>query len=615
MKRLEHRLSSSSIRDDDSVMENSRQESPRMIVFFSLFGWIVTGYAFFTLIIFSNSIGNAFFHSDNESDMHYVMFGIIALTLLARFGGGLVFGRLSDIRGRLYVIKIVLISITVLTFVSLFFPFYDKNVEFVPILFIISRILIGFFTGGLWPTGGVYALEQLQDFYRKSKNYTPRNNWFFPHSSCSTKIKTLGWQSAWIQSGFQWAILLEETVKLGLIQFSSSVPSLPGNPLISDASFASHWVIVSGLGVAIGLVGIWLSFRMNESRVWERKVKDYYKLWPKKILTSHPSFDFRTDAKDPKLHKKIVNLWLIMAGVMYLFYSTMAIITGYFPRSDYIVDICPSNGGAYCNWVFGALMFVIISLAAHILPGQHLTKLWNETTRGSKAWDSFDPDVKNRGFFRRAKNFWQIFWNPSFFYRYLIRLDIRFFRGIRLITRDSNRDDHENNHINEIDKKFMEKCYKNKDLLIILTHAYLVLWPSLALLAFFFFIFLSLGNTDIPFHIGEIDNTIIREGLGLFIYASAFFLIAYILFIVTSTWSIIPSILSSMFPVERRNFWTSAIYTGGVVVGFAAPFVSIQIIQQYDHVWLLLPLIFGAISIVVGARSLIMENPFRPGDF
>ena len=97
-------------------------------------------------------------------------------------------------------------------------------------------------------------------------------------------------------------------------------------------------------------------------------------------------------------------------------------------------------------------------------------------------------------------------------------------------------------------------------------------------------------------------------------YVGIWIVIATLLFIVTSTWAIIPSILASMFAVPRRNFWTSTIYTGGTIVGFAAPFVSIQIIQQFDHVWLMIPFVLGALSIVMGSRSLIIDNPDRPGD-
>jgi len=602
----------------ENILQNSFFESPRMVVFFSLFGWVVAGYAFFTLIIFSGSIGNYLFHTDNPADIHYVMFGLIALTLLARFAGGLFFGRLGDTHGRLHVMRIVLFSLTILMAISLFLPMPNNNMEFVPIFFIITRILIGFLTGGLWPTGGVYALEKIQHFHHTHRKPIKfRFKKIFPASNDRTKIKTLGWQSAWVQSGFQWAILIEESIKIFLIQNTTYVDSILGSDYsFSDPIFVSNWVFVSLIGICLGVIGTILAFFMNESSIWEKRMKkideNYAESSVKTGETPYPLV-IKNDAQDPKNHKKIVNLWLIMAGVMYLFYSTMAIIPGYFPRSDYIVEVCTADSLIPCNWIFGALTFIFISLAAHILPGQHLTKLWNDNVRGhhSSKWTDAHPEIKKaydlddksaKSILNRLKYRWRIFWNPSFFYRVAMRMDIKFLPMLNKFTRY------------ELDrKKFIGNSYENKDLLIILTHAYMALYPALILLVLFFVVFLMYGSTDLTTVMVD-ENKHYEDSLRFILYALSFLTVAFILFVVTSTWSIIPSTLSSMFPIARRNFWTSSIYTGGTIVGFAAPFVSIQIIQQYDHVWLLLPLIFGAISIIVGSRSLIMENLHRPGD-
>ena len=576
---------------------DGRFNSPFYIVFFSLFGWIVAGYAFFMLIKFKDVIGNYFFHTDNPADIHYVIFGIIALSLLARFVGGMVFGRMSDKKGRLFVIRIVLISITLLVIFSIPLSWENSKIEsMVPIFFIVTRVLIGFFTGGLWPTGGVYALEKLQHYYENNpkttsdkqldqeKNITSSKkiiDFILPHSNNSTQIKTLGWQSSWIQSGFQWSILLEVL----LLYFF----------LHTNMEFTQIWEIISGIGVILGIIGIWWSLKMKESEQWvkmNKKIKNYDL---KRI------FDIKIDSQNEIQRKTIVNLWLIMAGVMYLFYSTMAIIGGYFPRSDYLENMCTEQSLIQCNWAFGAITFTIISLAAHIVPGHHLTRLWNITFKDFRDNNS---EWRSYGILEKIRKFvGHVFWRPSKLYPILLELDIK---RLPFFNRFTN------------EKYFIEKAASNRDSVIILSHAYLALYCALMILGFFFVVYLISGETTlIASTPSEEPINIILMGI---VYAMALIIIGFILFVVTSTWSIIPSMLSSMFPIARRNFWTSAIYTGGTIVGFAAPFVSIQIIQQYDHVWLLIPLILGCISIVIGARSIITSSSEieelnrRPGD-
>lgn len=597
-------------------------ESPRWIVFFSMFGWFVTGYAFFTLIVFTDPIGNHFFHTDNPSDTQYIVFGIIAITLLARFAGGIVLGRLGDTHGRLFVIRISLISITVLTLVSALFPFSKVNIELVPIFFLLSRILIGFFTGGLWPTGGVYALEKIQQYnadakleeYKKEHRVkTLLKKYLFPSikdsgkkSKDSNMIKKFGWQSSWIQTGFHFAIFMELMLKISFINspdyfrdvtkllseyFTLNLTSLVSLP------FETQWFVISLAGGIIGTISILLSMKMSKSKIWFEKREKIRSDREKKKIHKQNSDEFFTyphclrfdeqdikqDAQKPLPHKMIVNLWLIMAGVMYLFYSTMAMITGYFPRSDYLVSLC---NWEYCHWVYGSFVFIMVALAAHLIPGRHLSDLWNDP----------NPDIGPVSIFNTLRNFFK----PAMFYNFLIRYDLILWlkrRFPKFIGKTESEDELFCNY------------EKNKDLQIILTHGYIALYMAIFALIVFSSIFLVFGHTNL------IDNNFVQDSITMSVlYYVIFAFIVILLFVVISTWSIIPSTLSSMFPIARRNFWTSSIYTGGVIVGFAAPFVSIQIIQQYDHVWLLLPLIFGCISIIVGSRSLITSNPNRPGD-
>ena len=541
---------------------NEKLDGPFSIVFFTILSWAIVGYAFFQLIVFADPLGKAFFYSDNPNDIHYVIFGVIALSLLARFVGGMFFGKMSDMIGRLKTIRVVLISLLFLLVGTVFLFEYTLHLELLPIFFIISRILIGFFTGGIWPSGAVYAVEKLQYYYNKKEEKTYVNRLarvIFPSfqenktnspvkNKIEKKIKHLGWQAAWIQSGFHWAIFLE-----GLLLYYF---------LFMPNSFEEFWPTISWTGVILTGFGCLLTFFMKESKIWEE------------IRNKFPKhFSIKLDVIKKEDQKKIVNLWLITAGIMYLFYSTMGIITGYFPRSDYLVSFCTDE--IPCNLLYGGISFVLVALIAHLVPGTHLTNVWSDDKHGQ--------DGKIKGAFRR-------FFGSSKFYVGCIRLD-PIIRCKRIVP-------------HSLQDKFKKNAKENRDLLIILSHGYMSLYIAISIIVFFFLVFLLSPSTDLA-----------EQSKGYFwMYVGVWIVIVTLLFIVTSTWAIIPSILASMFAVPRRNFWTSTIYTGGTIVGFAAPFVSMQIIQQFDHVWLMIPFILGALSIVIGSRSLIMDNPSRPGD-
>jgi hypothetical protein len=318
----------------------------------------------------------------------------------------------------------------------------------------------------------------------------------------------------------------------------------------------SQWSIISIIGVSLGIFAIIVSRKMSESEQWQKR---------RTKIETPKDLDLYQDVHNKETRKKIINLWLIMAGVMYLFYATMGIIGGYYTRSDFLVTECT---GWCIESLFHPVWITLISLIAHIVPGHFLSRSkWNDKSKNSR-------------FF-------------SYVY-FLERLDIL----VLLKKRKKYVDD----------GNVMAKSHNNVDARIILVHGYLVLYASVFFAIFFFVVFLISGTTQL---ISPYANW---SWINYLVYPIIWIFTVSVLFVVTSTWSIIPSILSSSFPVERRNFWVSTIYTGGVIVGFAAPFVSIQIIQQYDHTWLLVPLILGTISIVIGARSFIIDDLKRPGD-
>ena len=209
--------------------------------------------------------------------------------------------------------------------------------------------------------------------------------------------------------------------------------------------------------------------------------------------------------------------------------------------------------------------------------------------------------------YRRSRHWFFAFFHPDEFYnRTILHLDVvSLFKKICRMEIMGCHHDHIPLYLNCIGQRLCRNIPNNKDLQIILVHGYLALYASILTLFVFFIVFI--------FNNGSTDLNAVGSPWDLVVFFGTFLVIGFLLFVVISTWSIIPSTLASMFTTARRNFWTSSIYTGGTIVGFAGPFVSIQIIQQYDHVWLLLPLIIGCLSIIMGSRSLIIKNPVRFG--
>jgi hypothetical protein len=67
-----------------------------------------------------------------------------------------------------------------------------------------------------------------------------------------------------------------------------------------------------------------------------------------------------------------------------------------------------------------------------------------------------------------------------------------------------------------------------------------------------------------------------------------------------------PSMLASRFPIHLRNIGSSIAYNGGLVIGFASPFISMEFFLYVKNDYLLsIPIMLGALSIIIGAKRLL----------
>ena len=125
------------------------------------------------LPILSFVFGKIFFPDPNPIFTILAIYGTLSLSLLGRVIGGLFFGRLSDLYGRRPVIIItsLCLSVSMIVF-GYYLPFFyvhsttqtNTMINFAyipPMVFVILRIVIGFLIGGVWPTAGTLAIENI----------------------------------------------------------------------------------------------------------------------------------------------------------------------------------------------------------------------------------------------------------------------------------------------------------------------------------------------------------------------------------------------------------------------------------------------------------------------
>jgi MFS family permease len=149
------------------------------IISISFFSWFFAGYDLVLLPLLAKEIGASYFPSINPSYSILAVYATFSMSLLARFFGGYLIGELADNHGRKPIVILCLFSISILMLLSAFLPsVHQVRVEMaygVVIAFIVMRILVGFFVGGLWPTVAIFSMERLYK-YDSNSNKMPQRS-------------------------------------------------------------------------------------------------------------------------------------------------------------------------------------------------------------------------------------------------------------------------------------------------------------------------------------------------------------------------------------------------------------------------------------------------------
>ena len=144
-------------------------------IILTFFVWFVSGFDLILLTLLSVEIEKKFFPNTDPTISILAVYGTLSLSLLGRLFGGLFFSRIADTHGRKPIVTLCLMLLSLTMILSCYIPSIHTILNplpetIIPLLFILSRIIIGFFIGGVWPTAGILGLE-IVSYNRQTQNY------------------------------------------------------------------------------------------------------------------------------------------------------------------------------------------------------------------------------------------------------------------------------------------------------------------------------------------------------------------------------------------------------------------------------------------------------------
>jgi MFS family permease len=523
--------------DTKKSSKKSGSTRPIKSIVLPSFSWFISGYDLSLDTIFANSLAKAFFPVPDFTYSLLAIFGVLSLSLLARFGGALVLGRLGDKLQRKVVVIISISLLTGVMFLSAVLIYWilpsSLPLSITTSIFILTRILIGFSIGGLWPTASVWGLENIS-FNRQSKYVLPietkerkfrelMRKDLLPHGGAMQ----LGFHAGWFVSAFLAWQISSEINTFGMLSIIGGIVSL--------------------------FLLIFCVWKLNSSDMLEKRKESL-----EKCGKMHELGSFRTLFLNHK--DAIINLWLIMNGLFFLYYPSTVITTKVLTLGKFIpfesLPSLPIN-----------IFLLIIVLFAHAVPVLVYWR-WSIWKKGS-----------------RAESFITKTYLHLYNYYYTIYLGIRL--GVGLLDRREYNKEKLQIQGNSEDIEKISK--ENLDIItIVLTGLLLII----VILTF-------LPMLEFPFN-RDIARPNMNTAWGLIVYTSI------VIFVANTIWTLIPSLLSGSFPTELRNTASTLIYQGGLVIAFSTPFISMQYFLLSNQQYLLdIPTILGAISIIIGGGRMV----------
>lgn len=189
-------------------------------------------YGYFAVII-----GHVFFPTDSVTASLLASFAVFAVAFVARPFGGFVFGPIGDKLGRSGVLVTTILMMSGATFLVGLLPSYATAGIWAPIGLIILRLIQGFSTGGEYGSAATFIVEYAPD-------------------------KRRGFWGSWLEFG-----------TLAGYSFAAILALVLNGILSTEAMHAWGWRIPFLIAAPLGVFGIWLRLRLDDSPVFNQLKK------------------------------------------------------------------------------------------------------------------------------------------------------------------------------------------------------------------------------------------------------------------------------------------------------------------------------------------------------
>ncbi|MBA4494324.1 MFS transporter [Paenactinomyces guangxiensis] len=195
------------------------------------YDWAIYGY-------FAPVIGQLFFPATDALASLLLSFAVFAVGFIMRPLGALFFGPYSDRVGRKKALSLAVILMGISTFVMGILPTYEQIGILAPILLVIARLVQGLSAGGEWGSGTSFIVE-----------YAPESK--------------RGFYGSWQQFSTGAGLLV------------GSVVATVFTTIFSPQELSAWgWRIPFLLGIIVGIVGLYLRMRIDETPKYKEIAKD-----------------------------------------------------------------------------------------------------------------------------------------------------------------------------------------------------------------------------------------------------------------------------------------------------------------------------------------------------
>ncbi|VFP88748.1 glycine betaine/L-proline transporter ProP [Candidatus Erwinia haradaeae] len=185
----------------------------------------------------SSEIGEVFFPITDPSIQRAAILATFSIPFLIRPFGGLVFGALGDRYGRQKILSITIIVMSVSTACISFIPSYSVVGVWSPLFLILCRMLQGFSVGGEYAGAAIFVSE-----------YAPDHN--------------RGFIASWLDFSSISGFVLGAGVVIAISSFTGKACFLEWG-----------WRIPFFMAIPLGLIGLYLRYKLDETPIFYRYIK------------------------------------------------------------------------------------------------------------------------------------------------------------------------------------------------------------------------------------------------------------------------------------------------------------------------------------------------------